>query len=189
MPYGDLYDHCQPLPLHVSRKLVKDKIEEMHGIRVAVVKTDLDTTVCRGMYFSPRNTTRRIVQQLGCHVVVLPRVGNNRCWERFVEVKEYMHVFDKEDEATDTGEAFDQLLREFSTMKPSPSPQMTSEIKAFWRAMGLLCPEPARQQLHEERAGGLSDYQIALRLRIPQLYVPSLFEDWYLEQIESVKVD
>jgi len=131
MSYRTLFDACQSLPLHVKRKPVRDTLCEITGIKLRIVKTTLDVRVCRGMYLSPRNTTHRIVQQVGgAHVVVMPREGNNHCWERFVEVKEYMHVLDSADEATDTGEQFDRLLAEFTTAGQfATSSQMTGEIK------------------------------------------------------------
>lgn len=148
----------------------------------------MDIKVCRGMYLSAHNQTERIVQQLGCHVVVMPREGNNYCWERFVEVKEYMHVFDSVDEATDTGEEFDALLKEFTSSEDMRrSEQMNGEIKAFWRALAVLCPESYRQALIAERAekgAQMSDYSVALRLRIPEQYAPTLFEPWYLDNLE-----
>jgi hypothetical protein len=49
------------------------------------------------------------VEQFGSSVVVVAR-GLNRCWERFVYVKELMHVFDGVDEATDSGEKFESML-------------------------------------------------------------------------------
>ncbi|HXA39648.1 MAG TPA: hypothetical protein VNW53_11655 [Phenylobacterium sp.] len=190
MTYQKLFDHCQPLTPAIGRGVIRAKVAELTGIKIRIAKTTMDVKVCRGMYLSARNTNSRIVQQLGTNVVVLPREGNNNCWERFVEVKEYMHAFDSEDEATDTGEEFDNLLKEFtSSENMKRSEQMTGEIKAFWRALAALCPEPQRQALIAERdARGpdLSDYAVALRLKIPELYVPGLFQPWYEENLKEV---
>lgn len=185
MSYRALFDFFQDHGTPVGRKPVREKVREISQKPIKVVKTTLDVRLCRGMYFSPQNVNERIVQQLGAGVVVLAREGNNYCWERFVEVKEYMHAFDSLDEATDTGAEFDQLLQDFtSTTELQLTPQMNGEIKAFWRALGILCPEPVRQQILAEKAekgAELSDYAIAVRLRIPEQYVPSLFVPWYLE--------
>ncbi|HEY2710063.1 MAG TPA: hypothetical protein VGI95_18610 [Caulobacteraceae bacterium] len=139
------------------------------------------------MYLSVENTTARLVQQTGKTVVALAREGNNYCWERFIEVKEYMHAFDSVTEATDSGNDFDVQLRDLTTAGTvEPCDQMIGEIKAFWRAMGVLCPEHVRQELIAERAvrgQELSDYAIAFRLKIPELYVPNLFEPWYFENL------
>lgn len=193
MSYLDLYNACQELPITVSRGIIRSKIEELlgGGQRIAVVKTDMKVEVCRGMYLAPTNQTRRIVQQLGCHIIVLPREGNNRCWERLVTIKECMHIFDGAEEATDTGAAFERLLAEFSggVSVANVSPQYRAETRALWRAMGVLCPEQARLQLAAERDAGLTDYQIALRLRIPEVYVKFLFEPWYPAEIAAVLQD
>lgn len=188
MTYRTLHDRCKNIEVPVGRKLLRDEIREITGKTLRIAKTTMDTRVCRGMYLAATNTTHKIVQQLGTNVVVLPREGNNYCWERFVEVKEYMHVFDSADEATDSGEEFDRLLADFvSDVDPERSPQLNAEIKAFWRALGVLCPEHVRQAILAEKAEkgpDLTDYAIAFRLRIPEQYVPRLLEPWYLEHQE-----
>ena len=95
MSFADLHDFCQEQPIHVNRNVVRAKIYELAGIdRIAYMRTSLDTTKCRGFYVSPQNKDHPIVKQFGCHVVVSAR-DLNRCWERFVVVKEMMHVFRK----------------------------------------------------------------------------------------------
>lgn len=193
MSYRQLHDFFQEFDAPVSRKPIREKVREITGKPLKVVKTTLDTRLCRGMYFSPQNLEQRLVQQLGCGVIALPREGNNYCWERFVETKEYMHSFDTEDEATDTGEEFDQLLKDFtSSVNFEQSPQMNSEIKAFWRALAILCPETVRQGLvaeREERCADLNDYAVALRLRIPEQVVPNLFLPHYPAFVDRVLAD
>jgi len=105
MPYKDLYEYCQTLTPKISRNTIKNKALELSGVpSVRIVKTGLDTTICRGFYLSAKNNNHRLVQQLGSHVIVLARDGLNYCWERFVVVKELMHLFDDPISATDTGE-------------------------------------------------------------------------------------
>lgn len=190
MTYRKLLEHCEPLTPAIGRGSIRAAVEELTGKKIKIVKTTMDVKICRGMYLSAHNTEMRIVQQLGTDVVVLAREGNNTCWERFVEVKEYMHAFDSPDEATDTGDEFDALLKEFtSSENMKRSEQMNGEIKAFWRALAALCPESQRQILLAERAhrgADLSDYAVALRLRIPELYVPNLFQPWYAENLADI---
>ncbi len=53
-------------------------------------------------------------------------------------------------------------------------------------ALGVLCPEELRQQLARERADKhTDDYAIALKLRMPQLYVPLLFDARYENLIQK----
>lgn len=188
MTFRQLLNHCETLTPAIKRGVIRRKVQELTGATIKIATSIVVLAICRGMYLSAQNTQHRIVQQLGSHVVVLPREGNNTCWERFVEVKEYMHVFDSVDEATDTGEEFDALLKEFSSAENMKrSDQMTGELKAFWRALAALCPEAHRKAILDERkqrGPELSDYAVALRLRIPELYVPNLFEPWYLGNLE-----
>ena len=65
---------------------------------------------------------------------------------------------------------------------------MNSEIACFWRAISILCPEETRLSFKAQRENDeIDDYTIALKLRIPELYVRRLFDDRYLELIEEVK--
>ncbi|AWD21111.1 hypothetical protein B6K69_05045 [Fuscovulum blasticum] len=91
-----------------------------------------------------------------------------------------MHVFDAENAKTSTPELFQSLIDEFGAANETPSDQMLSEFASFWRALGILCPEKQREQFERERTDlKIDDYEIALRLRIPQQYVPRLFEPRY----------
>jgi hypothetical protein len=195
MTYRALYEHSQAFEPPISRNVARDKVKELLKLpRIASVRTKLDTRYCRGFYIAPQNQRHKIVQQLGSHVIVLPRdtppdyPGLNYCWERFVYTKELMHIFDTVDEATDTGEAFDTVLSELM-MPSSPkwSPQMLSEMDCFWMALGVLCPEKVREKFGAERAANqLDDYSIALQLRIPEQYVPNLFQPWYGDRIKAL---
>jgi hypothetical protein len=132
------------------------------------------------MYLSAQNTSAKFVQQVGSRVIVTAR-GLNYCWERFVFTKELMHAFDDPIQATDTGEVFDNQLQEIT--RPAGgrvSPQTTAEFLAFWMALGILCPEQQRLAYAEKLvAKQIDEYSIALELRIPELYVPLLFEPRY----------
>lgn len=189
MSYRDLYGFCQRLPLYISRNQVRDEVKRLKGIEnLAVMKTAIDVSIVRGFYLSARNTNHRWVQQHGAHVIVLPKAGLNHCWERFVFVKELMHCFDDPLQATDSGDTFDMVLSELMVPQDKEwSPQMLSEIGCFWMALGCLCPEESRVQFASERAKGqITDYDIALKLRIPQQYVPFLFAADFHDRIESV---
>lgn len=180
MSYKQLYEFAQTLTPKISRKTLKDKTLEVTGIpAIAQARTAMDLTVSRGFYLTPQNETERIVQQLGKHVIVTAR-DLNYCWERFVYVKELMHAFGTADKMTDNGEKFEALLSDFSVPNQEMSPQMSSELDAFWMALGVLCPETIRQSYAKMRAAQeIDDYSIALELRIPEGYVPRLFETRY----------
>ena len=63
---------------------------------------------------------------------------------------------------------------------------MVAEIEAFYKALAVLCPEKFRLQYQQDVARGIEDnYSIALKLRIPEQYVPNLFKPFYRPLIES----
>lgn len=183
--FKGLYNFCQTLEPKISRNDILKKTLEITGAQtVKAVKTSLDITACRGMFLSPKNTNHRIVQQLGCNVILLAR-GQKYCWERFVYTKELMHLFDDDDEPTSTEEKLEKLLADLEVPSAELSKQALSEIKGFWMALACLCPEKNRlefQRLREKNH--IDNYGIALQLKIPEQYVPSLFRQGYLNIIQ-----
>ncbi|MFN0042447.1 MAG: hypothetical protein ACKVSF_04440, partial [Alphaproteobacteria bacterium] len=132
-----------------------------------------------GFYLSARNNEHSLVRQFGGHLIVVAR-ELNYCWDRFVYVKEMMHVFDDPTQALDSGDRLERLLEEIWSGNPDQSPEVKSEINCFFMALGALCPEKYRLEFAEAREKGqIDDYTIALRLRIPQLYVSRLFRPDY----------
>jgi len=180
--FKELYDYCQTLNPKVSRKLILEKTLQITGVtKVKAVKTGFDTSVCRGVFLSAQNTEHSIVKQLGCNVILLAR-DQKYCWERFVYTKELMHLFDSDDEPTDTPDKLEKLLTdlEVPSANGTQSKQTTSEIKGFWMALACLCPEKNRLEYKLLREKNhIDDYGIALKLRIPEQYVPMLFQERY----------
>lgn len=106
----------------------------------------------------------------------------NVCWRRFVCCKELMHVFDNTDERTDTLEKFEQLLDEIEAPLPADaqSPMYRTESITKWMAVLILCPKPVREFLRPQwEAGEMSDYEVALELRIPEVLIPSIMSPRY----------
>lgn len=187
MSYADLYEFCQTQRLHIGRNVVRDRILQITGLpRIPVTIVDIDTAHCRGFYLSAKNPENRMVQQFGGHLIAVAR-GLNRCWQRFVVVKEMMHLFGDETNAVDSGELFEELLQDFAVSSADTSPQMSSEYDCFWMALGALCPEQKRLEYQEKRLNQeIDDYAIALELRIPQQYVTRLFERRYKPNIDRL---
>lgn len=188
MSYRDLYEFAQTQTPKISKNLIRDEALRLSGIdRVRHVKSTMDTSVCRGMYLSVKATQHRIVQQVGTHVIVTARELND-CWTRFVYVKELMHVFTPASEASDTGEKFEQVLSELSApVMSSPSSQLMAEVDAFWMALAVLCPESRRLELKEAlESNEIDGYGIALELKIPEQYVPRLFEARFETSLERI---
>ncbi len=191
MPYVDLYNFCQDLSLPISRRKIKPKLLELtNKEKLAIaVSSNLKAPDCRGLFLSI-NSKSDWVKQNGCDVIVLSRdifsksnsPTSNYCMERFITIKEMMHLFDDDTEACDSGESFDQLVAQFVGTEADRTPQFTSEIRCFWRALGLLCPEDKRLEFIKEKR---DKYEIALLLRMPEQYVENLFTPSYLTILEK----
>lgn len=188
MSYASLYLFVQGLTPPVSRNQIVPKVEELAGRRVRVIKSGLDISVTRGFYVPCTNTDHVFVRQAGGgrDIIVLAR-DNNRCWERFVLFKELMHMFDAPLERTSSAVEFEDLLEEFVAPKTTRSLQMNSEAWAFWKALGLCCPETERVRLSKEYAAGtMTAMQIAQHLKIPEQCIPPLFDQDYKRVIQSL---
>lgn len=182
--FKELYDHCQTLTPKIKRNQVINKIKELTGKPVKTMMTTLDISVLRGYFLSATNTDNWIVQQHCSNVIVLAR-GLNDCWERFVNIKEAMHLLDDDGDLTESKEQFEGLLNEFAAPNTTIGSQMYSDTLALWMTLSCLCPEKDRIQLVKLRsAGQIDDYEIALRLKIPKQYVPLLFRPNYLDIVQ-----
>lgn len=187
--FKQLYDYCQTLTPKVSRNKIEPAAVELSGKEVKVVKSGLDVNHCRGLFFSATNPNTHLVRQCGNRNVIVIARDLNYCWERIVYTKELMHLFDDEDDMTSTPEALAGLLAGLSgtTSPPSRSQQATSDALGIWMALACLCPEQYRQEFAEQRSKGhIDDYAVALRLRIPQLYVPSLLSPDFPKLISMI---
>ena len=184
--FKDLYDYCQTLQPKISRTLILNKTLEITGIdQLKSVKTGIDTGVFRGMFLSIANTNHQIVKQLGCNVIVLGR-GQKYCWERFVYTKELMHLFDTDEQSADTPVKLDTILADFE-MPSGADPVAESEYLGFWMALACLCPEANRLIFKEAfEKNHIDYYSIALQLKIPELYVPLLFQERYRVIIDDL---
>lgn len=184
-----LYEYCQTLTPKVSRELILPKIHEITGVEnVRTIKSGLDITVTRGYFLSAQNKENHLVRQFGCNLIVLAR-DQNKCWERFVNTKEMMHLFDEDGEPTSTPEELEKLLTDFEmpSATEAPSHQTISERKGFWMALACLCPEKSRIEFKSLRdKGHIDNYGIALQLRIPEQYVPLLFQSRYRMIVDAL---
>ncbi|WP_133248033.1 hypothetical protein [Comamonas sp. JNW] len=177
--FKELYDYCQTLSPKVKRNSVIDKIKELTNQKVRCVKTTLDTEIVRGYFLSAANTEHSLVREHGFNVIVLAR-GLNDCWERFVNVKEAMHLLDSAEELTDTKDKFEQLLIDWVQSVGSREEQQVSDIRAIWMTLACLCPEHSRLEFEAKwHKGQIDDFGVALALSIPKLYVQLLFRPTY----------
>ncbi|MEM6858619.1 MAG: hypothetical protein AAF559_12170 [Pseudomonadota bacterium] len=104
----------------------------------------------------------------------------NMCERRFVWCKEMMHIFDTVDGCVSTPDEYRGLLREIEMKPLEPSESYLTENLAKWMALLILCPKEQRDRMKaEHEAGQLSDYDVALAFRIPEVVVSSLFSEYY----------
>lgn len=188
MSYAALYEFVQAHPVPISRRLFVPKVEELAGRKVKVIKSGLDISITRGFYIPCTNLEHPFVRQTGGtrDIVVLAR-DNNRCWDRFVLAKELMHMFDSPLSWTNSASEFEDLLDEFGAPRMERSVQMNSEAEAFWKALGLICPEAERARLsHEYSKGVLMARDIAHMLLIPEQLVPALFDQSYKPNLQAL---
>jgi hypothetical protein len=189
--FRELYDYCQSLTPKVSRKSLKKQVEAMFGEIPVCIKATMDTDTVRGIFLSCNdNTTSELVKQAGNKNIIVLARGLNPCWDRFVYTKELMHVFDTSSETVNSSDKLTALLNSFEippTIINNNAPYR-SEIIAFWRALSCLCPETSRQEiLASFNKGHIDHYGIALKLRIPEQYVPYLLDEHFLDIIAEIK--
>ena len=86
-----------------------------------------------------------------------------------------MHVFDTPEEKAGDEKTFDIQIEKFGDPAADMSPQFRAETKALWRALGVLCPKKARQELKTQLESGTSSYEVAAAsLRLPVVWVREL---------------
>lgn len=185
MSFKKLYDFCNTLDIPVSRSNLKAKLLEVtEKQKLAItVSSQLNPRDVRGMFLSVE-CDNLWVRQHGSDVVVLSRAiyhksdTGNYCWERFIIVKEMMHLFDEPGEYSDSGEKFDEILSALFMTYQGASEVVNSEVKCFWRALACLCPETLRADFSQKvLAGNLTNLDVALKLKIPEQYVGHLLSD------------
>jgi hypothetical protein len=111
----------------------------------------------------------------------------NTCWRRFICCKELMHVFDSSLAMTSDATRFMTLMNELENnpISVDSSPMFNSERNAEWMALLVLFPQRLREQHFANHASGaMTDYEIALRTRIPETYVRSVMSDRYGRALE-----
>ena len=124
----------------------------------------------------------------GSNVIVLSdKLKENKCWQRFIYTKELMHMFDSDEDSMSISDEFVELLSDLSTPTQEICSQTQSDFRGFWMALACLCPENIRLELEGKRnAKEVTDYEIALTLKLPEVYVPRLFEDRFPRIIKEL---
>lgn len=109
----------------------------------------------------------------------------NWCKKRFVWCKELMHLFDTVDGCVKTPDEYRGLLTEIELKPLDPSEGFLTENTAKWKGLLVLCPKKQRDEMKvRAQADGLTDYDVALHFRIPEINVQALFSDYYDKYFE-----
>jgi hypothetical protein len=180
MSFKTLYTAVQQQKGVVSTKWLKEQAIALSSINRVKEQWSgvLDTSSLRGFYIEgPIGPPVPLDEDES--LIVLSRsmcsgpLGDH--WRRFVYTKELMHVFDEEHEKTSTRVSFDSQIEKFGDPSQETSPQYRAELKAFYRALMVLCPEERRLQYKREIDGSeISIDVVASALRIPVGYARSL---------------
>jgi hypothetical protein len=91
-----------------------------------------------------------------------------------------MHLFDTAEEKADTPEKFDAQAERFGDPSAPTSSQFRAELKAFWRAVAILCQEERRLEYKAALDLGTTSLPVvATALQIPAVYARHLFREEY----------
>lgn len=191
MPYIELYKRTQEQDLPISLDwLINDALELTWVEGIDCKRTDsLDSTVFRGCVIE---NPGHLFPNLTGNFIIITSTALNRCWERFVFMKELMHIYENSVATKTNSESkFDTQLYELADLSTSQdrSPQMQSEIKAVWMALGITCPEADRIELRgklEENDPDFTEKHVAEILKIPEYYIRLLMSPRYENEIQDI---
>jgi hypothetical protein len=187
MSFRELWDFRQDLKAPVVLADIRRKLRELTGRGVVVHRVDADPDFFYGMYLSPRNedTLYHKVPAGAGAIVICKHL--DPAWQRFVELKELMHLFDDPMQSTTTGEEFEALLTGLceDLRGGNRSPQHQSELDSIWMAISLICPEEMRTDFIQQRsAGKISDKEFADKVEMPEVWIPGLNNENYKAYVE-----
>jgi hypothetical protein len=193
MTYARLYGEVQNAQSPISTRWLKDRA--LHYSSITAIREQwsglIDPSALRGFYIEgPLGPPIPLAEHES--LIVLSREmclsHQGAYWRRFVYTKELMHVFDEEDEKAGDEKTFDIQIEKFKDPSKEMSPQFRAESKAFWRALGLLCPEVQRKMFMDQvAAGALSPDVVAASLRIPGRFIRELLRADFAAIIAPLK--
>jgi hypothetical protein len=187
MSYKKLYEYCQTLEAPIGRNEILAKVRELSSQGLTYIRAGLDKNILLGFFVSAENPEHPLVKQLGGKNIIVLARGLERPWERLVLFKELMHMFDSDLQKTNSSAEFEQLITGMCAVELIAhivSPPLLSEWACMLMAASTFCPEKMRAELQQDRdAGRITDTEIAAKLRMPEKFVPILFDPKYKEAI------
>ena len=153
---------------------------------VFVIESDIDKNILYGMYTHKIESSESLGEnQRICEIYWAREL--NYCWKRFVLCKELMHLFDGDEARVSNIDTAETLI--FDLTSPfNPERQYsqvwTADQFAVLKALLVLTPEHAITQLRAEyRSGELTEYEVALKLRIPEYFVKHILDEEFRRMI------
>lgn len=116
-------------------------------------------------------------------------LDNNLRDRRFALTKELMHVFDTEDEMTNTREKFVKLAKEIQNQPliEHASDMYLSELGTKWMALIVLCPRHIRDlYVKPYREKLIEGFEVAEQLNLPEWVIQYLMDDYYDTVFDSL---
>jgi len=188
MSFKELYDHRQGLGERIELADIRRKLRQIIPNRpFQVVATSLKPEVLLGAYMAPKNEDTLFVGAAPGAAAIIVSNELNLCWGRFVQLKELMHLFDNPFHYTNNAEEFESLVVGMcEPLEPTGtrSGQIQSEYECMWMSLALVCAEERRVELQRMRSEKkISDSDVAELLKMPERFVPILFESNYKDAI------
>ncbi len=191
MSFRDLYNFCQALQAPISRKVLVPRVCDLAKCSEPLICADgkIDTARLRGYFVRPDSGDAKYARfcRPDRPVIVFAR-GQGEEWERFVVVKELMHLFDDPLETVSTAAEFDGLLEEFTApATDGMSSAFRSENVCYWRALAVFCPEATRQELERDvKKDPAQLEQAAKQLKLPQEITINLFRSSFKQIVQML---
>ena len=164
--------------------------------KINILEVDMPSDVCAAI-FERRNDVAMPYSEV-------PRVTNillsnelNECWRRLIACKELIHLMDANGNRANSREQIKTLINEIITFannnfRPigSMSPACTADLMAMERALYLLAPASAIDQIkpHYE-SGTIDNMDIALFFKIPVVTVDHIMSDQYADAYTRAKFE
>jgi len=188
MSFSSLYDAVQRIDGKISTKWLTDTVIELTTFTKIKEQWSgvLDPQYIQGFFIEGPLGPPIPLKDNEALITLFRDLDKHR--RRFVYTKELMHVFDTLSEKADTSEKFDAQAERFGDPSAPTSPQFKAELKAFWRAVSVLCQEKKRLEYKSALVSGQASLAvIATALQIPEVYARHLFRDDFLHILVHMK--
>ncbi|RWM76903.1 MAG: hypothetical protein EOR99_28080 [Mesorhizobium sp.] len=195
MRFKDLYDEAvaqvqePPVRFELLKALINQRHHGVGEIEVRAISYPVQNHQAHFVTLGEDRTSAYDEEFTVAEIRYCDGVDEHPNERRFALTKELMHVFDTEEEKTNTRARFVQLMSEIQN---TPLPQHASamylsEIATKWMAAVILCPKHIRQPLLDPyREGTMKEAEIAAKLQIPRSFIPDIMDDYYNRAFDTL---